>query len=219
MENKQLYVFGSGGHGKVVTESAIYSGLTIESIIDDNPKGDHFESIPVIHSATLNDNFSNKAVFIAIGNNIIRKKISLRFSNYDFFTIVHKNAFVSTSAVLGVGSVVMLQAIISSGVIIGEHVIVNTAAVIEHECAIDDFVHISPNATLLGNVSVGLGSHIGAGAIVIPGIKIGKWCTIGAGTVIIKDVPDGCTIVGNPAKIIKKSLPPDFSKLPINFLK
>ena len=82
-------------------------------------------------------------------------------------------------------------------------VIINTAAIIEHDCNLEDFVHVSPSATLSGNVSVGTGTLIGTGAIVIPNIKIGNWCTIGAGAVIIDDVPDGATVIGNPAKIIK----------------
>jgi len=40
---------------------------------------------------------------------------------------------------------------------------------------------------------------------VIPNLKIGKWCTIGAGAVVISDIPDGATVVGNPARIVKKS--------------
>ena len=36
----------------------------------------------------------------------------------------------------------------------------------------------------------------------IPNITIGKWCTIGAGAVVINDIPDGATVVGNPARII-----------------
>ena len=41
------------------------------------------------------------------------------------------------------------------------------------------------------------------GAIVIGNIKIGNNVNIGAGAVVVKDVPDNCTVVGNPAKIIK----------------
>ena len=35
-------------------------------------------------------------------------------------------------------------------------------------------------------------------------VRIGNNVTIGAGTVIYKDVPDGCTVVGNPAVIVKR---------------
>ena len=42
------------------------------------------------------------------------------------------------------------------------------------------------------------------GAIVFGGITIGNHVTIGAGAVVSKNVPDNCTVVGNPAYIVKK---------------
>ena len=46
--------------------------------------------------------------------------------------------------------------------------------------------------------------NIGAGAVILPGIILGKGCTIGAGAVVVKDVKPGITVVGNPAKELKK---------------
>ena len=42
------------------------------------------------------------------------------------------------------------------------------------------------------------------GATVFGGITIGNHVTIGAGAVVSKNVPDNCTVVGNPAYIVKK---------------
>lgn len=49
---------------------------------------------------------------------------------------------------------------------------------------------------------IGDNVNIYAGAIVIGGITIGNNVNIGAGTVVNKDIPDNCTVVGNPFKII-----------------
>ncbi|WP_310558791.1 acetyltransferase [Flavobacterium sp.] len=214
MENKKLLIFGASGHGKVIAELAANNGSRIAAMIDDAPKTASFGLIPIIHTISILKPQHDVALIVAIGNNSIRKKISLKFSEYNFFTVVHKNAIVSPSVSLGLGTVVMLQAIINADAKIGNHVIINTGALIEHDCIIEDFVHISPNVTLSGNVSVGQGSHIGSGAIIIPGVKIGKWCTIGAGTVVISDIPDGATAIGNPAKIIKFNS--DFKTLSTN---
>ncbi|WP_269686378.1 acetyltransferase [Flavobacterium lacustre] len=203
MENRKLYIFGASGHGKVVAELVASTNCKIEAMIDDAPKSVAFGLIPIVNSLPIFQPISNTALIIAIGDNLIRKKISLRLSNYNFFSSIHQKAFVSPSASVGSGTVVMVHAVINSDAIIGKHVIINTAAIIEHDCIIADFVHISPKVTLSGNVSVGLGTHIGSGVIVIPGVKIGKWCTIGAGAVIINDIPDGSTVIGNPGKIIK----------------
>jgi len=50
-----------------------------------------------------------------------------------------------------------------------------------------------------------IGHHVSiyTGAIVIGGISIGNHVNIGAGAVVVKDVPDFCTVVGNPGRIIK----------------
>jgi len=202
MENRKRYIFGASGHAKVVSELVANTNCKIEALYDDAPNSDHFGLIPIYNSDEIVKPAADVALIIAIGNNQIRKNISSRFSDYNFFSSVDKSAYVSPSATVGIGTVVMRQAIINADAIIGNHVIINTAAIVEHDCIIADFVHISPNVTLSGNTSIGLGSHLGAGAIVIPMVKIGKWCTIGAGTVIINHIPDGATVVGNPGKII-----------------
>jgi acetyltransferase-like isoleucine patch superfamily enzyme len=48
------------------------------------------------------------------------------------------------------------------------------------------------------------GASIGSNATICPGVTIGKNALIGAGAVVTKDVPDGATVVGNPAKSIKE---------------
>ena len=50
-----------------------------------------------------------------------------------------------------------------------------------------------------------LGNHvvIGSGAKVLGSIKIGNHVKIGAGSVVVKPVPDNCTVVGIPGRIVK----------------
>ncbi len=50
---------------------------------------------------------------------------------------------------------------------------------------------------------IGNDVRIATGSIVIGGITIGNNVTIGAGSVVVKNIPDNCTVVGNPAKIVK----------------
>jgi serine O-acetyltransferase len=50
-----------------------------------------------------------------------------------------------------------------------------------------------------------LGNHvvIGSGAKVLGSIKVGNHVKIGAGSVVVKPVPDHCTVVGIPGRIVK----------------
>lgn len=45
---------------------------------------------------------------------------------------------------------------------------------------------------------------IGSNAVVLGDITVGDRAKIGAGAVVVKDVPEGVTVVGVPAKIIKR---------------
>lgn len=51
---------------------------------------------------------------------------------------------------------------------------------------------------------IGDNVEIYANAIVFGGITIGNNVKIGAGAVVNKDIPDNCTVVGNPGRIINK---------------
>ena len=45
---------------------------------------------------------------------------------------------------------------------------------------------------------------VGAGAKVLGNIEIGDYSTIGAGSVVIENVPEHCTVVGIPGRIVKQ---------------
>lgn len=50
---------------------------------------------------------------------------------------------------------------------------------------------------------IGEGVSIGCGAVIAGDIIIGDNVTIGANSVVLKNVPSNCTVVGNPARIVR----------------
>jgi sugar O-acyltransferase (sialic acid O-acetyltransferase NeuD family) len=194
-----IFLYGAGGHGRVVCEILELSGVQVSCFFDDNSLINEINNVPV------RSDFSqlSKVGIVTIGCNLVRRKIVKRLHDREFLTALHPHATLSQKATIEEGSVVMSGVSINPGVLIGKHTILNTNSSVDHDCIIGDYVHISPNVALAGGVNVGEGTHIGIGACVIPGIRIGKWATIGAGSVIIRDVPDYAVVIGNPGKILK----------------
>jgi serine O-acetyltransferase len=74
---------------------------------------------------------------------------------------------------------------------------------------------IGPNCLIFQQVTIGsrdggipkIGGHvdIGAGAKIIGDITIGDHVRVGANSVVLNNVPDGCTVVGIPARILEKA--------------
>lgn len=206
---KRIALIGQGGHAKVIKDM-IYANkhFKIIAFFDDKYQSlDKHEEIyygPISSIPILMKEVEFKLI-IAIGNNVVRKKIveQLHFNDDCYESVIHHTAVISESATIGRGTVIMPNVIINADTIIGRHAIVNTASVVEHDNCIGDFVHIGPNATLTGTVTIDDGTQIGAGATIIPNLVIGNWSMIGAGATVIHNIPSRCTAVGLPAKIIK----------------
>ncbi|WP_395045566.1 acetyltransferase [Flavobacterium sp.] len=200
METK-VTLYGASGHCKVIIDILNCNAITIEKVIDDNPKKNDILGLSILNSKDLDLN-NLKNVILSIGNNLFRKKLASKL-DINFLTAIHPTAIISKNVIIENGTVIMAGAIINPDTIIKKHCIINTGAIIEHDCLVNNFAHVSPGASLAGNVTIGEGTHVGIGAIVIQGVTIGKWATIGAGAIIIKDIPDYAVVVGNPGKIIK----------------
>lgn len=214
---KDIYLYGAGGHSKVITDVLNSLGIRVIGMFDDNPSMVRFKPMEIRDGIRLlGEGFPtlDAPLIISVGNNNRRAELASLIRTTAYGTAIHGTAIVSAKATIGVGTVILHGAIIQAGTNIGAHVLINTAASIDHDNTIGECVHISPHATLCGHVQVGEGTHIGAGAIVIPSIRIGRWCTIGAGAVVIKDIPDFATAVGNPARVIKFRQDLDLSGFP-----
>ena len=196
----KIYIYGAGGHGKVVWDALQKSSLKCEGFIDDQDLNQWID-LPVFASSFLND-IDDIELHIAIGNSKVREEIAKKFKNFKFVSIYHPDAIISSRAKIEVGTFLAAGSIIGPDASVGKYTIVNHHAVIDHDCSIGDFCHIAPHASLGGGVKVGQGVLIGAGAIVLPGISIADYVTVGAGSIVTHDIASGITVVGNPARAV-----------------
>jgi sugar O-acyltransferase (sialic acid O-acetyltransferase NeuD family) len=209
---KSLVVIGAGGHSKTVISVAQALQISIRGVLDQSrDENETVLGVPIIGEMSSYLRYIQSNHFlIAIGDNATRMNhfMAIQLKNGNFTTLVHPDAKIDDSASLGLGCVVAQSAIICPNAQLGRNVIVNSRALIEHDCKVESHAHIGPDASLAGKVTVKEGAFIGLRAIVKDGIQIGKWAKVGAGAVVVSDVPDGATVVGNPARIVTiKNLP------------
>ena len=86
------------------------------------------------------------------------------------------------------------------GVVIGETAIVGNDCHLYHGVTLGGTgkQHKKRHPTLKDEV------YVGSGAKCLGNIVLGNHCKIGANAVVLIDVPDGCTAVGMPARIIER---------------
>jgi sugar O-acyltransferase (sialic acid O-acetyltransferase NeuD family) len=119
-----------------------------------------------------------------------------------FARIIHPDSWVSPSARIGNGTVILSRVSISSNVKTGRHVMILPGVNIGHDSVIEDFSTIASGVTICGSVVIEKGCYIGANASIRGNIQIGKGALVGMGAVVIKDVPAGETVAGNPARAL-----------------
>ncbi len=117
--------------------------------------------------------------------------------------LVHPRAAIARSSHPGPGMIVRANASIGPDVEVGRHVYVNMNGTIGHDARLGSYVTIQPGANVGGLARIEMGATIGAGAVVLPGVTVGAFASVGAGAVVTRDVPDGATVVGNPARLIE----------------
>ena len=203
MINKGVVFIGYSGHSYGCIEVAINQEFSVVGYHDLLENHSNPYNLSYLGHEDMLD--SKIKVFVAIGDNSIRRKIydKLRIKDISLnTTLIHSDTTISKSSLIEEQTFISAGVIINAQVKIGVGCIINTGAIIGHECSIAQFSHIAPGAVLAGNVSIGSGCMIGANAVIKQGVKVGDNVIIGAGAVVLKDVNSETTYVGNPAKEI-----------------
>ena len=142
-------VIGSSGHAKSVLEAADSAGFVVDGTIStENSDGDiGFASlISALHDVDI----VTTALALGHGVNHVRfrafEEVLSVFPQAQFPPIVHSSAWVSPTASLGRGSVVLAQASVGSGSTLGVGALINTGASLDHDSTLGDFASLGPGA-------------------------------------------------------------------------
>jgi acetyltransferase EpsM len=204
----RLILIGGGEHARVVAEAAAaMGGMELVGFVDPEPCD---ETVRRLGVRRLGDDSALRqhpgawgVIGIAgLGSLVARRRIVERLSPAleGWATIIHPRAWVSPTAGVEHGAVIMAGAVIQTGARVGAHCVVNSGAIVEHDVELGAFSHAAPAAVLGGGARVGEGTYLGMGAAVRDHVTIGADALIGMGAVVVTDVAPGCRVLGVPAR-------------------
>ncbi len=186
-----LYIFGAGGHGRVIIDTAMECNDRPSIVLDDHPHAANLFGIQIFSAVDFPFEPGFRFV-VAIGDPAVRRE------KFEWLlgkgglpaTIIHPAASVSKQSTIGRGTLVFARAIIDPSVTIGENAIINAGAIVGHDSVICDDAHVSGGALVGANARVGQATFVGLGAIVSSGVKVGDGAFIAMGALVSHDVPD-----------------------------
>ncbi len=194
-------------------------GIQIEAFLKENDplyEAQYFDDYYVSdHLATLpfnnyKDNILNYEWIISLGYKhlLLKQKLlnTIKSSGGSFFSVIHKSAYIASSANIYEGVVIYPMCNIDKDVVVKECTLINNSVIISHNSTIGECCYVSPGVTISGNVSIGAGTFIGSGTVIGNGVTIGNDVVIGAGSVVTKNIENGKNVIGNPLKELTKSL-------------
>ncbi len=212
---KDIVIFGAGGLGREVLLlihqiNQVMPTWNILGFYDDNPTTPQVINQYSYLGTLTNLNAVSKPlqVAVAIGNPAIKAKIisSLTSEFLQYPVLLHPSVEEKDFKFnkIGEGTIICQGNILTTNIKIGKHVLLNLGCTIGHDAIIGDFCSLMPRVNLAGHADISKGVYLGTNATVLQNIKVGKNSIVGAGAVVIKDIPDNCTAVGLPAKVIKR---------------
>lgn len=208
-----IVIIGAGGQGRVVLDILRQARRhnPIGFLDADTARaGGMVDGLPIFGAINQLDKLKRQDVrgaIVAIGDNRVRLSYArvLCQQGIELVNAIHPAAVIATTAELGRNVVVAATAVIGTNVRVADSAVINTGAIADHESRVGLATHICPGAVLAGRVQVGEGAFVGLGAKVLPCLSIGDYAVVGAGAVVLEDVPPGTTVVGVPARPIRRS--------------
>ncbi len=201
---QDLFIVGAGGFGReaVWTVERINAAAQqplwrVIGFADDDPKKatGNFEGYPMLGTPekASKDN-PGASVFVAIGDNALRRKLYARLRGHDFPALIDPSAQVSPTTEFRHGTYVACEAVVSVGTSIGKFAIINARAGVGHDSVVGDFANIAPGVSLSGHTTLGADVFMGTNSCTAPGMTVGDGAIVACGTPVLKDVAPGTTL-------------------------
>lgn len=210
MKNKKICMIGCGAQARYAMEilglTGFDSGLEIVDPLGKGPRRLGGRPVNrVIGSAALSRFMSRTGAgrfFLAVADHDLKVTLmkALEARGFSAVTLIHPQASISSTAVVGAGCLVNAHVYVGPGARLGKGCIIHSLVNIDHDCVLGACVNLAPGVILAGRVRIGAGASVFTGANIVPDVKIGMNAVIGAGACVLNDVPNFSKVAGVPAR-------------------
>lgn len=147
-------------------------------------------------------------VFGMLRYDIARERFALRDSygipEHRYLTFVHPTAYVSRSAKIGTGTIILANATVKNNVMIGTRNFINSGVNIDHDTVIGNDNFFAAHACLGSSITVGNVNFFGLNSSVRTPSVIGNYNRIGMCANVLNSIGNEMVMIGNPAKPLVK---------------
>lgn len=207
MSNKRsLAILGAGGHALSVLDAAVSAGFDPVAFVDPLKVGSGC-ALPVVASLCDLDQEIDE-IALGIGTNFLRATAYARAINedarYRFPPIIHRSAWVSPTASIGAGAVVLSMASVGAHCTVGVGAVLNTSSSLDHSSELLEFASLGPGAHTGGDVRIGKRAMVGLNAGVFPRVVVGNDSVVGAHSMLRENTEANSVSMGVPAAVVRQ---------------
>jgi sugar O-acyltransferase (sialic acid O-acetyltransferase NeuD family) len=128
-----------------------------------------------------------------------------RFPEKAWPALVHPRVEIDRASLrLGEGTMIGAGVVGSVHIVLEDFALVNLGVTLGHEAHLGRGVVVNHNASIAGGVVLEAGVLVGSSAAVLQYLRVGDGATVGAGAVVTRSIEPRTTVVGVPARELRR---------------
>lgn len=203
----EVILVGAGAFAEEVADLAEDMGVFVRALIEglDSTRAAPDDPTPVLWVDEQREFRPDLPIVPAIGSPRRWELVErLASEGRSLASLIHPSATISGSALIEPGCVIFPHVVVGARTQVGQGTILNRGSLIGHHTRLGDHVFVGPGANVASKVVVGNRVHVGLASVVRDGIQVGDDALIGAGAVVVRNVAGGTTVVGVPARPMRR---------------
>lgn len=216
----KVIIIGGKGTAVVIAEQIIDASLRFGAEVevlgfafDDPSFGADINGLPILcktyEAYSLYKTYEDvKFIFQLYRSDLLRERIELRnnlmIPMKRFYKFIHPSAYIARSAAIGEGCVILANSVVNCNAVIGDFNTLNSNVLIGHDTVIGDNNFFAGHTCVGSGLSIGNGNFFGLNSTLKNLVQIEDYNLIGMASNVVKNVGSDTTLIGNPARELKK---------------